>query len=474
MTPKKATFFDDYERGSRDESQAVTDLKKDLDSKSDTVLELVESGGKLDTEDIQYLNQFLRENRRYLKKLDEPVQCQYHILTAWANYYAGELKRAMVAAMSAYKADPESKDAQATQMAMALLNENYKAVTVLVKPKKAKKSVFGEKEKKQQGYGGGYGGSEFGDLRESSRTNKLSLSIDLFKPKLLGRSVSSFNLSCLNGSTFSYATGQGAVCILFWKLSVKPKEEVDFESDLFAPVDRRRDRDNDKGELSSLMQPFAELFSTRFDNPKSRFVAVNIDSIDSKQTVMKKLLINSWPWAQVMAAEPANAALSEFSELSIDEPMLVIVGAEGKIHYAGPVSGFLAEIVLEHLVTSTKSMSPIAKSGFVPPSSNEQTEQKEAPSAKQAVNTAPESEPLQQGDPEEQELNPHADNLLQMAIMQKKSAKFLGYKKMINYCRQIIELYPNSSHAQKARELLRQMPEAERSKYKVTNEEVGL
>jgi len=50
----------------------------------------------------------------------------------------------------------------------------------------------------------------------------------------------------------------------------------------------------------------------------------------------------------------------------------------------------------------------------------------------------------------------------------------LGYGRMVEYCRKIQGLYPDSPQAKKTKELLRQLPEKEQKKYKVTDEEKGL
>ena len=84
------------------------------------------------------------------------------------------------------------------------------------------------------------------------------------------------------------------------------------------------------------------------------------------------------------------------------------------------------------------------------------------------------SKPIEKQD--EEELNTHAEDLYQMAVVESKIAKkpMMSYQRMVNYCRQILELYPNTSYAPKARELLRKVPEDKRSRYHITNEEMGL
>jgi hypothetical protein len=75
-----------------------------------------------------------------------------------------------------------------------------------------------------------------------------------------------------------------------------------------------------------------------------------------------------------------------------------------------------------------------------------------------------------------EQINPHAESLYQMALAESKIAKkpMMTYKRMVDYCRQIIELYPQSPQAPKAKVLLRQMPQRYKEQYKITDEEMGL
>jgi hypothetical protein len=87
------------------------------------------------------------------------------------------------------------------------------------------------------------------------------------------------------------------------------------------------------------------------------------------------------------------------------------------------------------------------------------------------------SEPNQvSAEAEVEQLNPHADSLYQMALVESQIAKkpMMSYGRMVNYCRQILQQYPDSRYVPKARELLRKMPERERAKYNITDEELGL
>ena len=77
---------------------------------------------------------------------------------------------------------------------------------------------------------------------------------------------------------------------------------------------------------------------------------------------------------------------------------------------------------------------------------------------------------------EAEKLYPQAENWYQMAQFHKKSGRLpmLSYKKVVDYCRLIFEHHPESPQAEKARQLLREMPEKYQKRFNVTNEEMGL
>lgn len=69
-----------------------------------------------------------------------------------------------------------------------------------------------------------------------------------------------------------------------------------------------------------------------------------------------------------------------------------------------------------------------------------------------------------------------AQRLYQMAEVEFRIARkpFMSFKRCVDYCREIINKFPDSAEAAKARVLLRKMPARERERWKVTDEEIGL
>jgi len=69
-----------------------------------------------------------------------------------------------------------------------------------------------------------------------------------------------------------------------------------------------------------------------------------------------------------------------------------------------------------------------------------------------------------------------ADKLFEMALFHRKQGRLPGmasYKLMVDYCRQIIQKYPDSEYAFKARRMLGDIPDRYRQQYNITDEEIN-
>ncbi|MBN2020714.1 MAG: hypothetical protein JW749_10885 [Sedimentisphaerales bacterium] len=67
-----------------------------------------------------------------------------------------------------------------------------------------------------------------------------------------------------------------------------------------------------------------------------------------------------------------------------------------------------------------------------------------------------------------------AEQLFEMAIASRKMARLpgVGYREMVDYCRQLIERYPGSEFDYKARRMLGEVPQNEWERYHITQEEI--
>jgi type IV secretory pathway VirB10-like protein len=88
----------------------------------------------------------------------------------------------------------------------------------------------------------------------------------------------------------------------------------------------------------------------------------------------------------------------------------------------------------------------------------------------------PEAQPMPQFEELSIEDKVQAEKLFEMALFHRKQARLPGmsYKKMVDYCREIIQRWPDSEYAFKAKRMLRHMPEQYRQRYNITEEEIDL
>ena len=255
------------------------------------------------------------------------------------------------------------------------------------------------------------------------------------------------------------------------------------------PNTGRQARNSDP--FTSEMTAYGQIFGSYLAHPKVKFLAVNTDSLVNAPTVVNKLLASPWPWAQVMAAKPTSG-MAQYASLDCKQPKLAIVDTSGTIKYAGPATGFLAPIMLTHLAgatPSTDSISITQADGNTPPKTmfnpfkallgdaNKQPPTNTAPDATATDTTT--TPPPNRIDEDDDEITPEsyqAGKLLEYAKMYVKAGRKPGLtsKRAVDICRQIIREYPNTKYEQEARLLLRKVPEYERKRYKITDEEMGL
>ena len=100
-----------------------------------------------------------------------------------------------------------------------------------------------------------------------------------------------------------------------------------------------------------------------------------------------------------------------------------------------------------------------------------------AKQAKQAKVKRADEPPQPQPDEIEQlQQNLQAQKLYQWAEREFRIARkpLMSYKRCVDFCRQIIQRWPDSAEAAKARVLLRRIPERYRRQYNITDEEMGI
>ena len=323
---------------------------------------------------------------------------------------------------------------------------------------------------------------------------------------MLDETIEPMQVDCLNATVFSYDPQDTTLCAMVWTLGLEKdlpstdekgngivdpnKAEREKErkrkklasqasqkqrqmdmmgpmgmgmmDPMLGPMGNRNLNANQNDPMLRQMDAFGKLFADNFDNYATQFVAVNIDkSKNARSEVLKETMENPWPWAQIVGYEHKEKVGIEIPDTpeGLRTATLVIADSTGSVRYAGPAEGFLAPLLIHNL--APRSQAPAKrKTLYVKPIKKET-----AQAGKTKTKKIPE---------EDEYFDPQAEKLLENAKGFIKIGRFTTYKKGINMCRQVINDYPNTKYEQQAREILRRVPEHQRKKYRITDEDLGL
>jgi len=468
----------------------------------DQILPQVNQERKPSQSNISACQKTLEESKRHFSQMDDKQKAQYCLLQSWVAYYSDDINNAHLNAAKAYKLDATSGDAWASQVAMALLSGKKPM------PPRAPKPIRTPRNRQNQGR------AESPEAMQAAtqiQKGKLDFDVTLFLAEAVGKTIGPLELHCLNGTTLSYQPGNEALCVLFWR---------EFESKTKTTAaggdPNRAARVNSQpmaagpmmeGEMmgatiseATPIAAFGKLFQAGIGGGRVKFAAVNLDSSTNKKTIKEEMIKQPQPWAQVVVADQTEGLFSEFSSIPPGRPVLMMADTTGTIRYAGPATGFIAPMLLAGIASGnvigpggTEEKTESAITPLTPADSNSlaavdsnslPSDSNSLPRAVQTPATPAVQRPAQKaGQPQSQykelseEDKVQAERLVTYAedLFMKTGAKHVTtYKRGIELCRQVMKDYPGSEYADKARQLLRQVPENQRSRYGITDQELGL
>lgn len=520
--------------------QAMGDQIKDL-------LTMVNEMRRPDPAKITVAEQTLKESGRFVRKFDSKIQCEFNLLDSWLKYFKNDIPGALMSASTAFKTDAENNDARITYAAMSILSGRRPA-GVVAKREPAATNERGDRngmDARRQMADQQRNRTRPGDIAEQLLTaspstgNILQVDINALNLELFEQRVPAIQAQCVNSTSFAYTPGQSALCLFFWQAKAKnfapvaapmpgepnqpgtnrsgtrtvtTRREMTMEGDSSASMARERGRSrtmdsrtagmNEYGygvttsayagtgirsTIESESAAFGQLFLAHFADPGLRFLGVNTDNAAARMEAVARMVQNPGPWAQVFASDP-QSGLVQFAKVDAETPFMAITDQTGTIRYAGPVSGFLAPMVLGHFNGKRSTSTP----GFPAPAVPILTAPKPAipaspviskpQSAAPAVSAPVASISSEDNEPTEEELieNPslyEAAKKLEYAktlFIPAGQKRFMTSKNGVETCREIFRRWPNTKYAEEARQLLRKIPPDEQKRYNITNEELGL
>ncbi len=436
---------------------------------------------------------FLTESRRYFTKMDSKQQSQFLLLESWVSYFSGNIEQAHKNAVFAWNKDQTSGDALVTQITMALLVNKRPMLPKPPKPQKNKPAP-GQDQMGAPGMPGMPGMPMDPGMQDTTgmlQPGKLTFDYKTLLVSALGKKLDPQNLNCLNGSTFVYQPGQEAACILAWRyyeagaVRDEPNSETESSGEGMGvmpvgmpgmPGMPGMADSYGQADGGNAMAAFSQLFRMGLSTGEIKFLGLNLDSADRKEDVVSEMIKSPSPWAIVMAEEQKQkpSINGDIDKMPANKPILVMVDKAGEIRYAGPVTGFIPSMLMSQL-TSVEFKNTPAESAPAAVDSNAQSAVESvpqpAPSGEQAA-----AQPTQFREMSEEE-EIRAEQLLGPTrdLFMKTGRKHVtSYKNGVEMCRKVMRDFPGTKYAYQAQMLLRQVPENQRERYGITDQELGL
>jgi len=462
---------------------------------------------------------FLDEYKRYFTQMDDKLKAQYCMLQAWVSYYQNDLNTAFMNASRACKLDAANSDAWITQVTMSILADKKPMLPKQPRPQRTRpgnpnnpNAMMGmEMETPDPG-------------QQTLQPGKLNFDLNALLIDAIGLKIEGLHLTCLNGTTFQYEPGQESLCALVWQ----ERESRTVSNEPNTPGRRRpQSAQYQPQPQPQMMEPmmmepgmgggfggmdmfgggfggdpftaanmaYSRLFQMGLASGQVKFAAINLDAAAHKHKLIDDVVKHPWPWAVAMASDQQQKMPVELGVLQARRPVLIMTDKEGTIRYAGPATGIIAPMLMGK-VTSTGFSTFTAIEGqpalpaiAVDPNvlnKSTLTDSNSLPNAKPTVKPAPTTAPTtptvaQQTQAQYRELSEEEDiqaekllNTTRDLFMRAAQRRVTSYQNCVKNCREIIKQYPGTKYAEEARQLLRQIPENQRSRYSITDEELGL
>jgi len=467
------------------------------------MLKLLNESNSPSSSDIASSAKLLNESKRHVGKFDEQQKAQYLLLQGWASYFQNDLPKAYTSSVAACRLDQSYGDAWASQAAFALLLNKKPMTPRPQRPEPRQRTRTQEPTMEMA--------EMYGMQGLAAQNSILKFDIKQLKLDLLEQKIKPFRLDCLNQTAFDWKPADQALCILYWQKfpPEKAAAEPNKPSGSARPPQTRRSipvsepvvpaqsmfeaelglgygYGNAQDPLSVQTAACSKIVQASWLSQKRffKFVSVNLDRPDYKVEIINEIFKQSQPWAVALAADQEpEVPLKPADALT---PLLVIADPAGIVRYAGPADSFIVPMLLPRLEPG-QTPQPVQTTQLQTPSSPVEpntTLKSPLPSAPQ---TAPVANQLEQN-PQQvaagvddsklaEEDKIEAEKILAYTnglFMPAAQKRVITYKRGVDFCRQIMQKYPGTSYAHQARELLRQVPENQRQRYGITDQELGL
>jgi hypothetical protein len=447
----------------------------------------------------------IAKNRKYLPVFNkQPKGLLYYPLSAWVYYYDNKPDRAIKQAVAGQKLAPHNSSVAKTCFALSLIYKDYTTTAEVL----ANRSTAPQETESNS--------TPAQPVSSNLQPIDIELNLDVnsIRQDLLGKVFD------IRPSSTSQ-TGKNLLCVLLWKIDSNeldrfaappppiaavakgpnepnapapaPVAQLPTEPQAAEPQQNIKERT-----LISALKLFSKLQNRFAKDSKIVFMGINLNDPSKTDNVKNWLGKNPQSWQTSMPSADLQKKITSLFSAVPDKPAILISGPDSTIRYVGDVNGFLPQMIIRNILNNPKEFeepnepnrpksSVVVEPVKIPPAPREPNNLHRAPAVretneihKQSQVTPPHpaaANPVAKQQQNDDVFDPQAEDLLNNA----KAFIDIGnklpnhiYAKPVEMCRTVIKDYPNTKYAERARILLRGIPERFRARYDITDQELGL
>jgi hypothetical protein len=320
------------------------------------ILEKVTKNQRPQPEAVEQARQLLDDNKRNGWAYDDKQKAQFMLLQAWTGFCQDNPVDAVRWSMRACKTNEASQDAWISQALFCVLNDKRP-----MKPRQEKPRPQSRRRPRRNV-----------DETESVAkpkpfSEKGVLEFDLMglQDKVFRQQFGRLKFQATDHSEIEFIPDGDFLCVLFWQDDNKPEDAVEIaekasrEQDEMMPFDGMMGMemgssavpffDPSKTDLKAQRKYFQMLMEACKDTAEVKFIQMNITRPGNLEQFLNELPDYSDEPIPTVVAVQSNSGAEKFVGWKAEKPFIMIVGAEGKVKYAGTAADFVPAFILTEL-----------------------------------------------------------------------------------------------------------------------------
>ena len=465
------------------------------------ILEKVNLNQRPDAAQIQSAAELLEANRRNATVFDNTQKTGYMLLQSWISYFQNDPVANLNWAVRACREDLTNGDAWISQTLFSFIYGRRPVEPQAPRPQRPQPETRRQQQPRPQPRARqGEPMMETPEITYNPQApygqpGTLAFDLTLLRRDVFRERFGRMELQTVDNKKIVYNPAADVLCILFWKGeeavdpnapgAKKPALAPGHTPEMASPM--LMDGTASSLGLDSQQAYFEVMMDVLADKKDIKFVEINTNS----QAGSAAALRDHHPVAPLVAAALPQSGAAAFSRMDVKIPFMAIIDKEGQVKYAGVANGFMPAFILTHITGTPIDLEAFVPAGgtFSPMEMRPQMMMEPEMMMPDPFMMAPPPAPADPNRPapktQAQPQKLRELPLEQQVEAEKKLAYTQGlymkgsrsgvqsYKRGVEMCREIIRDYPNTKYAEEARHLLRQVPERQRTLYKITDAELG-